>query len=419
MKMPRGFKGIWIPKEIWLHEELTIKEKTFLAEINSLIPDDKEYCWASNEHFAQFSGLSKNAASKTISTLKNKGFIDVELIYSGKEIKERRIYVLQYGGYGQNDRKSTSKKAQGGYSQNDKGCSQNDKGSNTINNTYNRVSLRDTCCPSDANLNNVDSKSTAKPINRKKLKPKRNSLKRSTTLAKEKEVLHEPIPKRIIELIEYWNSFDSLSSLRIKYGRRTVWYDEQSKIMRSVVDSLKLILTGKFYNKLNIEKKFLPRKVTLSKLRMAIERCGRACSPEYSRRPFRMKFTQFIQSEGTPSEGNSKYRLIYPLIHFLINEPKPITTSSIKIKTKYPKTVERVLTVVGIKQDNHAYNRIAKYIEPAIDMLKAKSNGNFQSNLGEVPKRIAEGVSGPLTMDNIHFGFMNLERTFRKHGKIK
>jgi len=411
MAVSREFKGIWIPREIWLHETLTIKEKLFLAEINSLTSNDKGYCWAGNDHFAQFSGLSKNAASITISTLKKKGFIDVELIYEKKEIKERRIYVLEYGGYSQNDK--------GGYSEKTKGYSENAKGSNTINNTSSKVLLRNTPCPSDASTKqDVDSRKVQEPIDRKKLKPKRHSLKKTTTLNKEKVAENEPIPKRIVALIEYWNSFDSLSSIRIKYGRRTVQYGTQSKIMKSAVDSLKLILSGRFYNKLNIEKKFLPKSMTLPKIRMAMERCARACSPEYDRRPYRMKLTQFIQSEGNPSEGNSKYRFIYPLIHFIINDPKPVTHSSMKAATEYPKTVERILTVIGVKDNNNMYNRVVKYVDPAIDMLKSKSNGNFQSNLAEVPKRVAEGVSGALSMDNVHFGFMNLERTFRKHGKL-
>jgi hypothetical protein len=33
---PRDFKGIWIPKEIWLDRSLTYFEKLLLAEIHSL-----------------------------------------------------------------------------------------------------------------------------------------------------------------------------------------------------------------------------------------------------------------------------------------------------------------------------------------------------------------------------------------------
>ena len=34
--MQRGFKGIWIPKEIWLSPDLNYVEKILLVEIDSL-----------------------------------------------------------------------------------------------------------------------------------------------------------------------------------------------------------------------------------------------------------------------------------------------------------------------------------------------------------------------------------------------
>ena len=38
-KQTRDFKGIWIPREIWLNENLSLQEKAFIVEIDSL---DKE-----------------------------------------------------------------------------------------------------------------------------------------------------------------------------------------------------------------------------------------------------------------------------------------------------------------------------------------------------------------------------------------
>ena len=97
--MNRGFKGIWIPKEIWLSKELTIQEKVMLAEIDSL--DNGEGCFATNEYFADFMGLSKDRARKIISSLKDKGYVDVTLIYKEgtKEVDKRIITVIR--GYGQ------------------------------------------------------------------------------------------------------------------------------------------------------------------------------------------------------------------------------------------------------------------------------------------------------------------------------
>lgn len=53
----RDFKGVWIPKEIWLSPELSLMEKVLFVEIHSL--DNERGCYASNRHFAEFFGLSE------------------------------------------------------------------------------------------------------------------------------------------------------------------------------------------------------------------------------------------------------------------------------------------------------------------------------------------------------------------------
>ena len=90
MEHNRAFKGIWIPREIWLSKDLTIQEKVFLAEIDSL--EGKDGCFASNAYFAEFFGLSKERVRKIISSLVEKGYITNELIYKeGTEEVEKRI----------------------------------------------------------------------------------------------------------------------------------------------------------------------------------------------------------------------------------------------------------------------------------------------------------------------------------------
>jgi hypothetical protein len=48
----RKFDGIWIPKELWFDQNLTLQEKIFFIEINSL--DNEDGCYATNEYFAKF-----------------------------------------------------------------------------------------------------------------------------------------------------------------------------------------------------------------------------------------------------------------------------------------------------------------------------------------------------------------------------
>lgn len=67
--MERAFKGIWIPKEIWLDVNLNISKKLLLVEIDSL--DNEKGCFATNDYFAKFFGISKDRISKLINTLMN------------------------------------------------------------------------------------------------------------------------------------------------------------------------------------------------------------------------------------------------------------------------------------------------------------------------------------------------------------
>ena len=91
----RGFKGIWIPKEIWCSTELTLQEKLFLVEIESL--DNDEGCYASNAYFADFFQLTKQRVSQIISALKDKQLITVEYKYKeGTKSIEKRTIRIDY-----------------------------------------------------------------------------------------------------------------------------------------------------------------------------------------------------------------------------------------------------------------------------------------------------------------------------------
>jgi|TARA_R110000744_G_scaffold5909_1_gene20852 hypothetical protein len=89
----RDFKGIWIPREVWLSTDLTLIEKLFLVEIDSL--DNDQNCYASNAYFADFFGISKGRCTQIIKSLEAKGFIQIQLIRRGKEIKKRVLRVVR------------------------------------------------------------------------------------------------------------------------------------------------------------------------------------------------------------------------------------------------------------------------------------------------------------------------------------
>lgn len=89
--MHRDFKGIWIPKEIWLIPGLKPMYRIFLSEIDSL--DTGNGCYAENEHFSKLFGLSKNRCSEIITMLNEKGYIVITREGNGRG-GERRILRL-------------------------------------------------------------------------------------------------------------------------------------------------------------------------------------------------------------------------------------------------------------------------------------------------------------------------------------
>jgi hypothetical protein len=88
--MERDFKGVWIPKEIWLNEDLNWTEKLLLVEIDSLARNGE--CFASNEHFAKFLRVSIRQVQNSLVTLKENGYITTFVIYKeGTKQVEKRI----------------------------------------------------------------------------------------------------------------------------------------------------------------------------------------------------------------------------------------------------------------------------------------------------------------------------------------
>ena len=93
---------IVIPVEIWEDENLSTNEMLLYAEIDSFSRFGE--CFASNDHFAKYLKVSKDRISKLLTSLRRKGYINIELIYKKgtKEIEKRIIrptslHNLRYG----------------------------------------------------------------------------------------------------------------------------------------------------------------------------------------------------------------------------------------------------------------------------------------------------------------------------------
>lgn len=85
-----NFRGIWTSAEILLNKELSINEKTVLAMVMSFSKNEGS-CFMGNQYIAEILNVSKDRASRIVSGLKKKGFIDIEYKYkeNSKEIESR------------------------------------------------------------------------------------------------------------------------------------------------------------------------------------------------------------------------------------------------------------------------------------------------------------------------------------------
>lgn len=87
MTLARDFKGIWIPKEIWLHPELSLQAKALWAEIHSLYSNSHGGCFASNEYLCQFLGVKERALQYILKELRDNSLL-VDVSFDGR----RRIF---------------------------------------------------------------------------------------------------------------------------------------------------------------------------------------------------------------------------------------------------------------------------------------------------------------------------------------
>ena len=159
-------KGLWIPAEILLNEDLTDKEKIILSMILYLSEESK-CCFASNKYISNIVNVTHERVSKIISSLKDKGYVSVKLKYKidSKEIEERQIVPIieninRYSQYVQEgieiNNYSDSQKQLYPIVKKDKDIINNIKNKNSYNNMYNSNNKKYIPYRSDRNYDGFD-----------------------------------------------------------------------------------------------------------------------------------------------------------------------------------------------------------------------------------------------------------------------
>jgi hypothetical protein len=142
MNKDRNFLGVWIPKNVYLNTDLSWSDKILLVEIESL--DNEKGCFASNDYFADFLGVTKTTISTSISKLKRLGFLE-QVSFDGRT----RVIKVISSEFKKKKRQSL-KKPKGR-------TKENLIHNNTINNsTNNTISIREQKFKNDVSLVGAD-----------------------------------------------------------------------------------------------------------------------------------------------------------------------------------------------------------------------------------------------------------------------
>ena len=97
MEIKKSYYAI-IPANVRYDKGLTANSKLLYGEITALC-NEKGYCWAGNQYFADLYGVSTVSISKWVRNLKDMGYVDVQMVYKAgsKQILNRYIRLASAG----------------------------------------------------------------------------------------------------------------------------------------------------------------------------------------------------------------------------------------------------------------------------------------------------------------------------------
>jgi len=247
----------------------------------------------------------------------------------------------------------------------------------------------------------------------------------------DKAVTKEPLVSKAvrldtIEILEYWNSFDSLTTHGIARKRNISPLHKQIQAVQKFDCQLYKILNGRFYKGFTtLSVGIRSKKSTKYDIKKAIKRLALAASHEYGVYKKRPRIDcLFHNDRATLGSGKNRHLHLYPFLHFMSNDPVSIADTPTRKKTEYDILVQRTLDgLVSSKTVNDKeYNQAVVQIEKAMVFIKKVSNGNFAENRMRLPKMIIDSMiedGKTLNVQNLPLGVYNLERYMRKRLMIK
>lgn len=150
-----------IPANVRYDKDLTANAKLLYGEITALT-NEKGYCWASNNYFADLYGVTPQAISRWVNILAKKGYVNIEYERKGKEITQRKIFIAMY----QQKVNTVSINSSEGINKKLTGYQQIVKENNTVNNKFNNNT-------NEFTLSNESDEKTEIPKPSKPVKPKK------------------------------------------------------------------------------------------------------------------------------------------------------------------------------------------------------------------------------------------------------
>jgi DNA-binding MarR family transcriptional regulator len=139
-KLSKEFKGVWVPKAIYLFKELTPWDKFILSDIHSLCSSNQIY-FKSNSTICEEVGVSIPSVSRSVKKLVQLGLITSTYDGRIRHIKQTKALIKKINQATQSDEApnhidalpsqigAPPSQIDEGSNQNDKGSSQRDKGS--------------------------------------------------------------------------------------------------------------------------------------------------------------------------------------------------------------------------------------------------------------------------------------------------